>query len=129
MTRAVAILVLVGCALFGVSACSSKAKVAPPAPPTDLRGQKSVEIDARNNQFSPAAVIIDVGTRVTWRNADSVVHNVKKSADAVDFGGVFGIDNFNPGASYSFTFAKAGTFFYTCSIHTLMDGKIQVVGK
>jgi plastocyanin len=122
--------VLVGCALFGASACSSsKAKVKPPAPPVDLRGQKAVEIDAKSNVFTPPSVIIDVGTKVTWRNSDSIVHNVKKSADAVDFGATFGTDNFNPGQTYSFTFKKAGTFFYTCTIHTLMDGKVQVVAK
>ena len=43
-----------------------------------------------------------------------------ESADASEFG---------PGQSYSFTFTKAGTFFYTCTIHTLMSGKVQVVAK
>jgi plastocyanin len=79
----------------------------------------------------PAAVIVDPGTKVTWRNTDSVAHNVEKSADALDFGAKFGADAslFGPGQSYSFTFAKAGTYFYTCTIHTLMSGKVQVVAK
>jgi plastocyanin len=132
MTRAVVVAVLAVCALAGVAACgSSTPKVTPPPPPSDLRGHPTVEIDAKLNQFTPAAVIVDVGTKVTWRNTDTVAHNVEKSADALDFGAPFGVDasKFNPGESYSFTFTKVGTFPYTCTIHTLMSGTVQVVAK
>jgi plastocyanin len=118
------------CALLGGAACSSsKAKVTPPAAPTDARGKTAFTIDARGNQFSPAAVIVDVGTTVTWRNDDAVAHDVKKAADALDFGGTFGVDasRFGPGQTYSFTFEKAGMFPYTCTIHTLMSGQVEVV--
>ena len=71
-------------------------------------------------------MIVDVGTKVTWRNTDSILHNLKKSADAVDFGAKFGIDAFNPGATYSFTFTKLGDFAYTCTIHPGMAGDIRV---
>jgi plastocyanin len=132
MRRAVVVAVLAVCSLTGVAACSSsKPKVTPPPPPTDMRGHAAVEIDAKSNQFTPAAVIVDVGTKITWRNDDTVAHNVEKSADGLDFGGAFGADAsaFNPGESYSFTFTKAGTFPYTCTIHTLMNGTVQVVAK
>jgi plastocyanin len=117
---------------MGAAACSSsKPKVTPPAPPVDLRGHTTIEIDATGNQFTPASVIVDPGTLVTWRNTDSVAHNVEKSADALDFGAKFGADAslFGPGTTYSFTFVKAGTYFYTCTIHTLMSGKVEVVAK
>jgi plastocyanin len=118
------------CALLALGACgSSKPKGTPAPAPVDLRAQKQVRIAARGNQFTPAAVIVTVGTKVTWQNLDAVTHNVKKSADAVDFGAPFGTDALNPGQSYSFTFRKAGTYFYTCTIHTLMDGKVEVVAK
>jgi len=131
MRRAVVIVALVACALAAAAACGSTHKVTPPAPPADRRGQTQVQIDAVQNQFAPAAVIVDVGTKVTWINKDSVAHNVEKSADALDFGAKFGADAsvFGPGQSYSFTFTKAGTFFYTCTIHTLMSGKVEVVAK
>ena len=131
MTRAVAV-VFVACALLGVAACgSSKPKVVPVPAPTDLRGRKQIEIDAKLNQFTPAAVIVDVGTSVTWRNTDTVAHNVEKSADALDFGAKFGADasRFGPGQAYSFRFVRAGTYFYTCTIHTLMSGKVEVVAQ
>jgi plastocyanin len=122
-----ALVVLVAVALMASTACgSSKPKTAPATVPTDLRGRATVEIDAKQNQFMPAAVIVDVGTKVTWRNTDSVLHNLKKSADAVDFGAKFGIDAFNPGATYSFTFTKVGTFPYECTIHAGMTGTVDV---
>jgi plastocyanin len=130
--RALAIVALTSFALIGAAACgsSSKPKVAPVPVAVDLRGQKAVTIDAKLNQFTPAAIIVNVATKVTWTNTDTVAHNVEKSADALDFGGKFGADAsvFGPGQSYSFTFKKAGTFFYTCTIHTLMSGKVTVVG-
>jgi plastocyanin len=131
MMRAVALAVFLACALSGAASCESTHKITPVLPPIDLRGRKHVEIDAAQNQFTPAAVIVDVGTKVTWTNKDSVAHNVEKSADALDFGAKFGADAsvFGPGQSYSFTFTKAGTFFYTCTIHTLMSGKVLVVAK
>jgi len=118
--------------LLGLTACgSSKPKSAPVPETVDARGKTTVEIDAYQNQFSPASIIIDAGTKVTWKNNDPVVHNVQKSADAVNFGAPFGVtaDAFGPGATYSFTFRKAGTFFYTCTIHNLMTGKVEVVAK
>jgi plastocyanin len=129
--RAFLVGVLVAFLLAGAVACGSKHKVTPPPPPTDLRGHKTIEIDANLNQFTPAAVIVDVGTKVTWRNTDSVAHDVKKAADALDFGAEFGADAsvFGPGQTYSFTFAKAGTYPYTCTIHTLMSGTVKVVAK
>jgi plastocyanin len=101
-----------------------------PTPTTvDLRGRKQVEVEAKDNFFTPAAIIVDQGTTVTWKNAGNVVHNVHKSADAVDFGAPFGVDtaDFGPGQTYSFTFDKPGTYAYTCTVHSLMSGTVQVV--
>ena len=123
---------LMACLLAGPTACgSSSPKSAPVPAPVDARGKKQVEVVARLNQFTPTAVIVDVGTLVTWRNTDTFAHNVEKAADALDFGAPFGADatEFGPGKTYSFRFRKPGTYFYTCTIHTLMSGKVQVVAK
>jgi plastocyanin len=97
-------------------------------PPVDVRGQDQVIVQAKDNFFDPAAIIVDAGTQVTWVNDGSVAHNVRKSADALDFGAPFGVDTgaFAPGARYTFTFAEPGSFTYTCTIHTLMDGQVTV---
>jgi plastocyanin len=124
--------VLVAVALVSATACgSSKPKAVPLPVRVDERGKQQILVDARLNQFTPADVIVDVGTRVTWRNTDTIAHNVKKAADVLDFHGVFGADAsvFGPGQSYSFTFTKPGAYAYTCTIHTLMGGKVEVVAK
>jgi plastocyanin len=114
----VAILVLV----LGGTACGSSHKSSTQAVPVDARGRAHVDIDAPDNVFTPAEIIISPGTTVTWHNRDTVAHNIK-SAD-----GVFGVDAgpFGSGASYSFTFRKAGTFDYTCTFHAGMDGDVRV---
>ena len=80
----------------------------------------SVEIN--NFAFSPATITVKVGTKVTWTNKDSVGHNVVETdgADGPKSG------TFAKGESYSFTYTKAGTFAYECSIHPSMQGKVIV---
>jgi len=132
MRRALAVLVF-AVALIGLTACGSSKSNTPaaPPPPTDLRGQTAVEVQANSNQWHPQSIIIDEGTKVTWHNGDAVAHNVKKSADAADFGAPFGVDSgsFGPGRSYSFTFTKPGTYQYECTIHAGMTGTVEVRAK
>ena len=124
-TRAVLALVLV------LSACGSSSHSSTPpttAAPTDLRGQKSVDVSADQNEFTPAAIIVNPGTAVNWHNTDTENHNVQKADDNADFGAPFGVPTpaFGLGQSYSFTFKKVGTYFYTCTIHTGMNGEVIV---
>ncbi len=130
MMRRGALVVAVVATLTLLGACGSTGdKAQPPQPPLDWRGRTHVDVNAEDNQFTPPNIIISPGTTVTWHNIGKNVHNVQKSADALDFGAPFGVDaaNFGPGKSYAFTFKNVGTnYFYTCTIHTLMSGHIQV---
>lgn len=115
---------------FALVACgggsSNKAKT--PAA-VDMRGRKAVDVDAKNNQFTPSEIIVSPGTTVTWHNQDAVPHNVEPNSATIDFGAPFGVasDKFGPGATYSFTFNKVGEdFYYTCTIHSLMNGHVRV---
>jgi plastocyanin len=87
-------------------------------------------VNANSNLFTPPSIIVTSGTTVTWHNTDTEAHNVQKADDAANFGAPFGVKTpeFAPGATYSFTFTTPGTYFYTCTIHTGMNGKVQVVG-
>jgi len=78
----------------------------------------AVAID--NFAFSPAALNVKMGQQVTWTNKQQgVAHTV--TAD----GGAF--DHPMPsGATFSFTFAKAGTVAYHCTIHPFMKGTVVV---
>lgn len=73
-----------------------------------------------NFAFSPASISVKVGTSVTWTNKDQDAHTV------TDKGGAFGSQALNTGASFKFTFTKAGTYSYYCTIHPFMVATVVV---
>lgn len=75
-----------------------------------------------NFAFSPADISVKAGTKVTWTNNDSTAHTVDETDGQT--GPASGM--LNPGASYSFTFDKPGTYHYHCSIHPEMTGTVTV---
>lgn len=79
-------------------------------------------IAIQNFAFAPASTTVKVGTTVTWTNQDSASHNV------VETDGQAGPQSSTlaNGQSYSFTFAKAGTYHYHCSFHPSMTGTVTV---
>jgi plastocyanin len=77
-------------------------------------------IDIKNFTFTPMALTVSVGTKVTWMFEDSAKHTVK--ADD----GSFSSPALSDGQTFSFTFTKAGTYSYICSIHQYMKGTITV---
>lgn len=90
-----------------------------PAPtPTPASNGNSIAI--ANFAFAPAVLTVKVGTKVTWTNNDGATHTV--TADQ----GAFGSGGLPTGQSYSFTFTKAGTYTYHCSIHPAMTASIIV---
>jgi plastocyanin len=70
--------------------------------------------------FNPAELEVKVGTAVTWTNEDSAAHTV------VADDGSFKSGDIAQGQSFSFTFTKAGTFQYKCTVHPSMVGQIIV---
>ncbi|RMI30558.1 cupredoxin domain-containing protein [Nocardia stercoris] len=86
-----------------------------PAAPT---GPDSVVID--NFAFAPATLTVPVGTTVTWTNQDEEPHTVASS------NGTFHSPGMGAKATYSFTFTRAGTFDYICSIHPFMHATVVV---
>ena len=75
-----------------------------------------------NFAFSPSALGVRVGTRVTFTNRDMATHTV--TAD----GGLFNSGNLSSGQSFSFTFMSRGSFSYHCRIHPSMTGTVSVTG-
>ncbi len=73
-----------------------------------------------HNFYIPATFDVKVGQTVTWKNLDNVPHTVTSNT------GLFQSGNIDAGATYSYTFAKPGTYYYTCDYHTWMTGAIVV---
>jgi len=70
--------------------------------------------------FAPASITVKVGTTITWTNHDSAPHTV--TADD----GSFTSGSLATGATFSQTFAKAGTYPYHCNFHSSMKGAVTV---
>lgn len=82
----------------------------------------STEVKIDNFSFGPANLTVAVGTTVTWTNRDDIPHTVVSTDDPKTFKSkVLDTDE-----KFSFTFSKAGTYPYFCSIHPKMTGKVIV---
>jgi len=78
----------------------------------------AVKID--NFVFGPQTVTVPAGTTVTWTNSDDIPHT------AVSTDGVFKSKVIDTDEKFSYTFTKAGTYPYYCSIHPKMTGTVVV---
>jgi plastocyanin len=89
-----------------------------PAPAAPAPAPTAAAVEIHDFAFMPKTIAVPVGTTVTWTNEDGTEHNVTgaglKSA------------SFGAGGTYSYTFAKAGTFMYACSLHPQMKGTVTV---
>jgi plastocyanin len=68
-------------------------------------------------------VTVPVGATVTWVNGDDVPHTVV-ATDKSFRSKVLDTDD-----RFSFTFTRAGTYDYFCSIHPHMTGKVVVTAS
>ena len=73
-----------------------------------------------NFTFGPEVATVPVGTTLTWVNGDDIPHTVV-AIDKSFRSRVMDTDD-----RFSFTFTKAGTYEYFCSIHPHMTGKVVV---
>src|SRR3989454_6475864 len=80
------------------------------------------EIKIDNFSFGPATVTVSVGSTVTWTNRDDIPHTVVSTDDPK----VFKSKVLDTDEKFSFTFTKAGTYPYFCSIHPKMTAKVVV---
>jgi plastocyanin len=72
----------------------------------------------QGSQFSPADLTITAGSRVTWVNLDTMVHNV--------WGSAFNSPTLSYLQAFSHRFDATGMFNYRCTIHPGMTGQITV---
>jgi plastocyanin len=104
--------VLIAMLLLFAGSSSVKANEQPSA------ANVAVKID--NFVFGPQAITVPVGTTVTWTNGDDIPHT------AVSTDGVFKSKVMDTDEKFSYTFTKAGTYSYYCSVHPKMTGQVVV---
>lgn len=105
----VALLVLSGSVLLGMSGAQ---------PQSSGAGRSEVTID--NFSFTPSTVTVSVGTAVRWTNRDDIPHTV------VSDDKIFKSRALDTDEEFTYTFTKAGTYNYFCSLHPKMTAKIVV---
>ena len=104
---------VIAAAAILLAACGSTASSNPPAAAGNA-------VSVANFAFAPATLTIKAGTAVTWTNNDTTTHTVTADDGSFDSGHLSG------SASFTFTFAKAGTFTYHCAIHSSMTATVTV---
>ena len=82
----------------------------------------AAEVKIDNFSFGPATLTVAVGTTVTWTNRDDIPHTVVSTDDPK----VFKSKVLDTDEKFSYTFTKAGTFPYFCSVHPKMTGTVIV---
>ena len=80
----------------------------------------SAEVKIDNFSFGPQTLTVPVGATVTWTNSDDIPHT------SVSTEGVFKSKVLDTDEKFSYTFTKAGTYPYYCTIHPKMTGKVVV---
>ena len=80
----------------------------------------AAEVKIDNFAFTPATLTVKAGTEVTWINRDDIPHTVVSDDQAIKSKALDTEDKFR------FTFTKAGTYTYFCSLHPKMKGKVVV---
>jgi copper-containing nitrite reductase/plastocyanin len=88
--------------------------------------------------FVPAAITVNAGDKVVWKNSSPVIHNVvddaSKALSVVDVKLPSGVRPFDsgllqPGQSYSRVFTEPGVYRYVCTLHEGSGMKGVVIVK
>lgn len=88
--------------------------------PAPAQQVSAVEVKIDNFSFGPATITVAMGTTVTWINRDDIPHTV------VSDDKVFKSKPLDTDDKFSYTFTKAGTYGYFCSLHPKMTGRVVV---
>ena len=106
---------------LGVTGCGSGSDAQPaagtsaaPAPAASA----TANVGMQGVSFTPDSVSVKAGGTVTWKNTSTISHNV--TADG------FASKTLDPGATFTHTFAKAGTYAFMCTFHAGMKGSVVV---
>jgi plastocyanin len=106
-------------ALAGCGKDDKDAKAPPAAGPQS--GEAAVRIV--NFEFKPQKVDVKPGTKVTWTNDDTTIHDIKDTSPLATPQS----RELSKGDTFSITYGQPGTYPYVCGIHPYMIGSVEVV--
>jgi len=112
---------LAACGGASHAATKPAAAAANGATPSSAAPVATSAVTIDNFSFSPAAITVKAGTRVTWTNRDEEPHSVVSSEEPMHSPTLAG-----NATTFSHTFAKPGTYHYNCGIHPFMQGTVEV---
>jgi plastocyanin len=121
---AIAVVVVVSLVLIGSSSGSIPTTAVPSTAPEGGvdgasaagGGGSGIAVTISGFVFAPASTTVRVGDMVTWTNKDSAPHTVTALNGSFDSGPLA------QGAVFGFTFRRAGTFIYRCTMHPYDHG-------
>jgi plastocyanin len=113
MTNARWFVSLAAILLIGLIALPFVEKPAAAGPPV-------AEVKIDNFIFTPAAITVKAGTKITWTNADDIPHTVVADDQS------FKSKVLDTNETFTYTADKPGTYSYFCSVHPKMTGKVIV---
>jgi plastocyanin len=80
-------------------------------------------ITIQNFMFSPQKLEVPANAKVTWINKDEEPHTV------VEVQNVFASHALDTDETFTYRFAKAGTYTFFCTLHPRMTGTLVVEAK
>jgi plastocyanin len=80
------------------------------------RAAETKNVTAKDFEFAPKTISVNVGDTITWTNDGPSPHTVTADDASFDSG------NLDKGGTFSHTFDKAGTFAYFCKYHGSKGG-------
>ena len=113
MKRLLGALIIVAIIVVGVviatrhNQTNSLGKMQTGSSATTAQAVATDKVTLQNYAFSPATITVKVGTTVTWTNQDNVEHTVTADTSGGPMSQLL-----PRGASYTYTFSKAGFFMF-----------------
>jgi plastocyanin len=101
-----------------VTACGFGANASPEPAPPDTGEETVVIIEAAT--FDPTDTVVTTGSKVAWRWAGGVAHDVTSGSFASDI---------QTDGTFRHTFDEVGTYDYWCNLHPGMKGTVTVVSS
>lgn len=109
----------------GSTAESTEASASAEASPSAAASGTVRMVEILNSDFG-ADLTIAVGETVMWMNGDTFAHTATQGSDGVAVPDALFDLQLAAGASDSYTFAEAGTYEVTCTLHPTMNMTITV---